>query len=229
MYKCHIVQCAQCDKQALSRLILESITGSKLLSDVGAELTYQLPVDQSPLFAALFSRFDSDRDILGIREYGISVTTMEEIFLRVAGGYTENDAKEMGAFLEQTKAKSPVTSLSRTSQSSTILAQTSAIFVKRVQCARRDLKAVMCSLVLPILLVIIGMAIIKFTITSKDDPSKVLAFSRFDEHTFPYAFADSAVSSNDADDFMAELGQSADPNSLSVNDTLTTGFTFDWK
>lgn len=42
-------------------------------------------------FKNFFTEFDNDLDGLGIRSYGISVTTLEEVFLKVGHGDDTND------------------------------------------------------------------------------------------------------------------------------------------
>ena len=58
-------------------------TASQCVSDVGAELAFVLPKTGLPHFAELFKTLDVDKLNLGITSYGISVTTMEDVFLRV--------------------------------------------------------------------------------------------------------------------------------------------------
>lgn len=58
----------------------------KKLSEVSSEITYQIPTALSYKFKDFFQSFDVDLDKLGIRSYGISVTTLEEVFLRVGHG-----------------------------------------------------------------------------------------------------------------------------------------------
>jgi hypothetical protein len=47
-------------------------------------------MDEVKLFPELFEMMDKDKDMLRINSYGISITTMEEVFLRVAN--LEEDA-----------------------------------------------------------------------------------------------------------------------------------------
>ncbi len=56
------------------------------LSEVSSEITYQIPTSLSYKFKDFFVSFDQDLDKLDIRSYGISVTTLEEVFLRVGDG-----------------------------------------------------------------------------------------------------------------------------------------------
>ena len=55
------------------------------MSEISSEITFQIPVELSHQFKEFFTKFDSQLDSLGIQSYGISVTTLEEVFLRVGG------------------------------------------------------------------------------------------------------------------------------------------------
>ena len=63
----------------------------KLLQEVSSEITFQIPNSLSGKFKDFFSKFDSELDTLGIRSYGISVTTLEEVFLKVGHGDIPDD------------------------------------------------------------------------------------------------------------------------------------------
>ena len=53
------------------------------MSDVGAELAYTIAKENSMSFPAFFSELDAKKANLGVLSYGISVTTLEDVFLRV--------------------------------------------------------------------------------------------------------------------------------------------------
>jgi ATP-binding cassette subfamily A (ABC1) protein 3 len=55
----------------------------KKLHEVSSEITYQIPTALSFKFKEFFDHFDKSLDALDVRSYGISVTTLEEVFLRV--------------------------------------------------------------------------------------------------------------------------------------------------
>jgi ATP-binding cassette, subfamily A (ABC1), member 3 len=71
---------------AVARLVRQHIPEAKMLTDVGAELTFQLDFKSSHLFQALFEAFDVQQDELGVESYGVSVTTLEEVFIKTARG-----------------------------------------------------------------------------------------------------------------------------------------------
>ena len=49
----------------------------------GAELSFILPSEATGKFEELFTELEKNRSQLGIASYGASVTTMEEVFLKV--------------------------------------------------------------------------------------------------------------------------------------------------
>jgi ATP-binding cassette subfamily A (ABC1) protein 3 len=54
-----------------------------VLSDVSSEITMQLPMDEVKKFPEMFNEIDTKKEALGISTYGISITTLEEVFLKV--------------------------------------------------------------------------------------------------------------------------------------------------
>ncbi|XP_014681850.1 PREDICTED: ATP-binding cassette sub-family A member 8-A-like [Priapulus caudatus] len=49
----------------------------------GMELSYILPLNDISSFAALFEQLETDKEELGVASYGIAMTTLEEVFLRL--------------------------------------------------------------------------------------------------------------------------------------------------
>ena len=67
------------------QLYLTATFGPKteLMSETATEITFLIPQNRAPLFAAFFARFDREMDSLDIDSYGISITTLEEVFLKI--------------------------------------------------------------------------------------------------------------------------------------------------
>ena len=53
-----------------------------MLTDAGAEVTFTLRKDQSGCFEQLFLELENGKLELGINTFGLSVTTLEEVFLK---------------------------------------------------------------------------------------------------------------------------------------------------
>ncbi|NXR15534.1 ABCA3 protein, partial [Semnornis frantzii] len=72
-----------CNLGEISRLICHYVPNATMESNAGAELSFILPKESTHRFEALFTELEQRREELGIASYGASVTTMEEVFLRV--------------------------------------------------------------------------------------------------------------------------------------------------
>ena len=53
------------------------------VSEIGGEMTIQIPSKYSSEFKDFFADFDNDLDKLDIQSYGISITTLEQVFLKI--------------------------------------------------------------------------------------------------------------------------------------------------
>jgi len=82
-YTLTLVKAPGFKESAVRRLLDSSIPDYSLLSNIAGEISFRLPFHASPHFADVFDRFDREQRELGITNYGISVTTLEEVFLRV--------------------------------------------------------------------------------------------------------------------------------------------------
>ena len=67
----------------IENVILKYVPDAEPLSNVGAEQSYRLPFAAAETFEFMFRDLDILKPSLGIAEYGVSVTTLEEVFLRV--------------------------------------------------------------------------------------------------------------------------------------------------
>ena len=78
-------------KPKIDGVILKNIIGSSCLSAAGAELTYRLPFHQTESFPKVFEELDARTGELDIKAYGISVTTLEEVFLKIGMCQMQSD------------------------------------------------------------------------------------------------------------------------------------------
>jgi len=169
--------------QPIKALIEKHVPESKVLSDVSAEFALQLPLESTTKFQNLFNELDKDLNTLGISSYGVSVTTLEEVFLNVAKiaapekHFQKKDEANIAIKddlddynIEQDRIKGSW---------SIFATHFGALVKKRVQYAKRDKRGLICEMVLPILMVIGGI-IIAGSSTSKDLKSLVLNNGMYD-------------------------------------------------
>ncbi|CAO2642148.1 ATP-binding cassette sub-family A member 17 [Lemmus lemmus] len=72
-----------CDTVKLSSVVYQHIPNAILESSVGEEVVFILPKKTTPRFEALFTELEQRQIELGVTTLGASVTTMEEVFIRV--------------------------------------------------------------------------------------------------------------------------------------------------
>ncbi len=63
-------------------LVQSTIPNAKLTSNINTELSFVLPTEMSKSFPHLFDQLDKDQNQLNILNVGISITTVEEVFLK---------------------------------------------------------------------------------------------------------------------------------------------------
>ncbi|KFK37012.1 hypothetical protein AALP_AA4G200700 [Arabis alpina] len=97
-----------------ARIVHRHIPSATCVSEVGNEISFKLPLASLPRFENMFREIEScmessvdrsrigeieDSDYPGIQSYGISVTTLEEVFLRVAGCNLDIEDKQEDKFV----------------------------------------------------------------------------------------------------------------------------------
>ncbi|XP_076084448.1 phospholipid-transporting ATPase ABCA1-like isoform X2 [Mytilus galloprovincialis] len=155
-----------------TELILQYVKNAQLVEENNTELTYQLPSEaaHSGQFEQLFEQLERCHKDMGISSFGLSDTSLEEVFLRVAveTGVDENDESKRTK-LERGNYKSVVSVPNIEKGIETCfshkdhvkhtglklkLQQFKAIFIRRFQRLRRNKKALFFQIVLPVLYIL---------------------------------------------------------------------------
>ncbi|OQR91076.1 ATP-binding Cassette (ABC) Superfamily, partial [Achlya hypogyna] len=181
-YNFSLVRTEACDTQALIAFVRSYLPLAKVLSNVGTEMSFQLPLDGAPHFAAMFADLDARLEALGVLSYGISVTTLEEVFIKVAEIGDEHQQHTLQPRDPHTPA--PVgykinTAEAPPSRLRMFGRHFVALFKKRFRTARRDKKIVLFGAVLPVIFLILGMCILKFSSLAKDDAPMTINLARY--------------------------------------------------
>lgn len=87
---------AQHNTNATLRFIQKFVPNAVVHSDVGAELSFALPFESTGVFSELFKALDTQSAELGYTSYGVSCTTLEDVFLSLAhaGGPNKSTPSE---------------------------------------------------------------------------------------------------------------------------------------
>ncbi|TMW68214.1 hypothetical protein Poli38472_007886 [Pythium oligandrum] len=172
-YNFTLVKREKCDEKQLIGFITTRVPRAKVLSNVGAEIAFQLPLDCSSEFPLLFEALDDQLETLGVLSYGISVTTMEEVFIKVAEADDEDNQhtlkKDAGSpDAVSTGPSSP--SIANLTGMTMFFVHLHALLFKRFRVAKRDRRVLVFSTLLPVLLLGAGRGLLKSSTVTKADP-----------------------------------------------------------
>ena len=192
-------------ESAVEDLVLRHVSQASVVSDIGKEISFSAPLSSAHKFEALFA--DLDRAITatrssaaagGIESYGVSVTTMEEVFLKSALESERVVARQMSAVasgeesgaaasaaasldvLDDAEVSAPTEHRASGGRTTCIFAtHFAALFIKRARYAIRDWKAAALQICIPLVALAVGLSVIKFNVP-QDGPVLVLdASSQF--------------------------------------------------
>lgn len=105
----------RCDAEKITSLVKHHVPKAKLSRQHAVELTFTLPFENMDSFSGLFSELDCQPN-LGIINYGVSMTTLEDVFLRLEAE-AEVDQADYSVFnREQVEVEYDNTSLDDTDQ-----------------------------------------------------------------------------------------------------------------
>ena len=82
-YHLTIVKTPTCDVKNLLAAVKYEIPMTQLVSDEAKEVMFLLPSNQATKFEGLFEVLETGGKTLGIENFGVSVTTMEDVFIRL--------------------------------------------------------------------------------------------------------------------------------------------------
>eukprot|EP00903_Cladosiphon_okamuranus_P005738 g5694.t1 len=81
-YKLTLVKAGQAfEPNDVIALVLSHVAGAEALSSAGGEISFRLPREESRNFPGLFRAVEAGREAMGIGGYGVSITSLEEVFL----------------------------------------------------------------------------------------------------------------------------------------------------
>ncbi|CAN8200951.1 unnamed protein product [Coccothraustes coccothraustes] len=172
----------ECDTTAVTSLIQSYLPEAYLKEDIGGELVYVLPPFKSTVsgaYQALLRALDTSLNDLHLGCYGISNTTVEEVFLNLTKELVK-DQQEDAVLPHQLPGVSGHTGGDEMSVSTDtfterddqllirskslrglplLLKRTSALFIKRFHHTRRDVRGFIAQVILPVLFVMAAMGL----------------------------------------------------------------------
>jgi ATP-binding cassette subfamily A (ABC1) protein 3 len=190
----------------VSRLIPEA----RVFNKASAEIIFEIPLECTFRFREFFEQLDLNIEALGIETYGVSVTTLEEVFIRVSRGdeghHEPREMEKISHFEEEEKIEGNKTRLLNKFDSESLdsdefnIAQDRvkgslfwshflALTEKRMIYSMRDVKGIMLEIFLPIVFIVCGLVLLTQFSVYKDQTRRLLSYSHYDkgQHVAFYA------------------------------------------
>lgn len=153
----------------LKSVVENNVENATLLNDVGTELSYQLPMAAATHFVPVFDELDKKMDDGAVSTYGVSITTLDEVFLLVARGgkagkkedYKPSQGNDSPSVPADEKSDKSARSKMDLDSDGLLGIHVSSLFKKRAAYFRRDKKAWCCTTILPSMFVLMGFIIFK--------------------------------------------------------------------
>ncbi|XP_051826879.1 phospholipid-transporting ATPase ABCA3-like [Antechinus flavipes] len=211
-YHLVIVKEPRCNIKEISHLILNYVPTATMESNVAAELSFILPKESSYKFESLFTELEEKQTELGIASYGVSVTTMEEVFLRVSK-LVDSSTNLHTIQLPTLKYKKNTEDSENLDDSSelelNILSQKKfyvklntgfylhcqqffAMLVKKIIYNWREWKIAAAQILLPLICTVLALSVINNFKTS-DSPSLKLSLNIYGKTIVPYNFSGTSL------------------------------------
>ncbi|CAM1313391.1 ABCA3 (predicted) [Pycnogonum litorale] len=192
-YHMVLIRSPLCDTEIVSRLITDHVPNAELESNMGAELSYILPHESSEHFQNLFQEIEDRKEELGINGYGASITTMEEVFIKVGESM---EADETSHLLTSGMSRASLNTTStddimipnyesfdmekkRNRGMYLVMQQCLGLFVKRAMHTLRYKLLTLSQFLLPIIMIIIALVIVKTMPKIDDKPALTLDLKPF--------------------------------------------------
>lgn len=157
-------------EEVLKTMVSYSVPSSVLLSDVGSEISFQLPIGASSRFLPMFERLDKLLDKGWISSYGVSITTLDEVFLLVARHHSgdrsipspQSNRDGSDVTLAPKFDNKSTRSRMDLEQDGLFFRHMGALLKKRAGFFRRDRKAWLCTSILPSICVCLGFVLFNY-------------------------------------------------------------------
>lgn len=147
-----IMQNPEISTEQIKRFVFDNIENAETGLIAGEEIEFRLPFSESPKFKGMFEEMDNRMEELGIKSYGISVTTLEDVFIRVGENAVETDHEWQEEKIPMQIDAKRIYSLAEEAEVHK-LHQFSAVLKKKLKETVRNLSVFLCSVIFPLVLI----------------------------------------------------------------------------
>ncbi|EER00801.1 conserved hypothetical protein [Perkinsus marinus ATCC 50983] len=146
----------------LREVVRESIddpSSVRVRSSAGQELALQIPFENAPQLPSVFESLDVLKSEGKVSSYGISVTTMEDVFLNVARRSQGNDDEQLSKLKSRSYSSEDRSVMCDVVLKPNMMQQFSGLITRRVTYAWRNWPGTLSAVLIPFLVILILMGL----------------------------------------------------------------------
>ncbi|XP_055623835.1 phospholipid-transporting ATPase ABCA3-like [Toxorhynchites rutilus septentrionalis] len=170
-YRLICVKEPHCDKEKMLEILGKYIPNITVDTDIGTELSVVLRNEYVGRFQSMLEDLECETEECGISSYGISLTTMEEVFLRSGSDSFGKHSTNNDAIINTTENEYALENLHLLSGRSLLLNQIKAQFIKKSLVTIRSLITLSMQILIPIVFILMTYAIILNSSIGRDLPA----------------------------------------------------------
>ncbi|XP_055537148.1 phospholipid-transporting ATPase ABCA3-like isoform X2 [Wyeomyia smithii] len=169
-YRLTCVKSVNCDPLNLETLLKNYIPDIHIDTDIGTELSFILNEKYTESFQPMLQDLEENSESLGVGSFGISLTTMEEVFLRVGSDAHALDRKTAigNNFSDQTEIVNTSSSVKLHEEYDALLSgpklvynQIWSMFLKKIISTKRSWVLQLVQLLIPVYFVVVTVIIVR--------------------------------------------------------------------
>ncbi|XP_040176029.1 ATP-binding cassette sub-family A member 3-like [Anopheles arabiensis] len=181
-YRLICVKDARCDKQRLLSILRKYIPDVTIDTDIGSELSFILKEDYLDVFQRLLEDIEQQMVSCGITSYGISLTTMEEVFLKAGSdSFDETGTHTNGTVVETGSSEYALDRLHLLTGKELLFNQIQAQLLKKYLSSIRAWVQLVMMFVIPIFFVCMTFIITRSISAGKDLPALEITIDSYEK------------------------------------------------
>lgn len=196
-YRLVCVKNDNCNTATVTNVLREFIPNIEVQEDIASELAYALPDEYVDKFEEMFERLEECQEDLHLGSFGVSLTTLEEVFLKVgadsnfaplSNGIALQNGEMNGNYKMNGGSSSVITDLERSNEIvptmrgfGLLLNQWQAMFKKRFYCWYRSWVLFFLQNLIPITFIVISVFVVRMMAENNVLPNLEISLERYDK------------------------------------------------
>ncbi|EDS44170.1 ATP-binding cassette sub-family A member 3 [Culex quinquefasciatus] len=178
-YRLICVKGPRCDKQQVLNILRRFIPDVRIATDIGSELSFVLNESYVQVFQPMLEDLEGRMRECGVNSYGISLTTMEEVFMKAGSDISQGRKRSNEIPIETAPEKYSLNKLELYTGRQLLLSQVKGQFLKKYLSSLRSHILLITQLVVPIVFAIVASN--KDTLEYRNLPPLTMSFEPYKE------------------------------------------------